>query len=198
MKRKRESEGRGAVARMGVFALLLVVFILSSLFFLAQNSQTATEKYETLIAVDEAGGDVEAALNDLRSYIYAHMNTQIGSDTGIRPPIQLKGTYERLVAQQTRESNEDLYAEAQADCERRNPTGFSGSNRLACIEAYVERNAVDTEVKEINEALYKFDFAPPTWSPDAAGWSIVLAILFAVALAIQFLLYVRHRSIVNH
>jgi len=191
-----------ALLRLSVFGAAFLFFVALSFIGLSMNSREAKQRYDTLIAVDQAGGDVETALNDLRSYIYGHMNTQIGSDTGIRPPIQLQGTYERLVAERERDAgqtNEELYQLAQNDCELRNPNGFSGSNRLDCIAAYVDQNGVQDGVDiVVEDDLFKFDFAPPRWSADLAGFSILFSILFGILTLIDFILYLRTKNLVKY
>lgn len=187
-----------SILLLSVFGALTIFFVVLSIVGLTQNSKGAKDRYDALIAVDQAGGDVETALNDLRIYIYSHMNTQIGSELGIRPPIQLKGTYERLVAseeQRVAKANEVLYAEAQADCERRQPAGFSGRNRLDCIEEYVDANGV--KAVAVEDDFYKFDFVPPRWSADLAGISILLAGFFGLIFAVDLILYFRTRSMVQ-
>jgi hypothetical protein len=188
-----------ALLRVVVFGIVTVFFVTLSIFGLIANSNGAKERYDALIAVDQAGGDVEKSLNELRSYIYSHMNTQIGSELGVKPPIQLKGTYERLVAQEEEKAIEsnDLYAEAQSYCESTQPGGFSGRNRLDCITAYVDENGVVTEAKKIEEDLYKFDFVPPRWSPDLAGFSIILATIFGITFLIDLILYFKTKRTVN-
>lgn len=190
---------QAALLRLIVFGVATVFFVGLSLIGLTSNSNGAKERYDKLIAVDQAGGDVETALNELRTYIYSHMNTQIGSELGVRPPIQLKGTYDRLVAEskQNLKTNDELYAEAQAECERTQPAGFSGRNRLDCIEAYVDANGSATVEKNINEDLYKFDFVPPRWSPDLAGFSILFAAIFGTVFLVDLILYFRTKRIVN-
>jgi hypothetical protein len=187
-----------ALVRVFIFGLITIIFIGSSVYGLVSNSRGAKQRYDTLIAVDQAGGDVETALNELRVYIYNHMNTQIGSDLGVKPPIQLKGTYERLVAvEEARiaKENEPLYARAQADCETRLPNGFSGSNRTECIEAFVDANGV--EVNSIEDDFYKFDFVPPRWSPDIAGLSMLFAVLFGLMFALESFMYFRTKRMVE-
>ncbi len=183
---------------LAVFGGLTIFFVILSIVGLTQNSQGAKQRYDTLIAVDQAGGDVEEALNELRVYIYSHMNTQIGSELGIRPPIQLKGTYERLVAaedQRVAQANEVLYEEAQKYCETTQPGGFSGRNRLDCIESYIDTNG--TKANSIEDDFYKFDFVPPRWSADLAGISILLAGIFGLIFTIDLMLYFRTRSMVR-
>jgi len=198
---KEKNLQKRAKIKLFVFGGLTVLFIALSFLGLTMNSQGAKERYDTLIAVDQAGGDVELALNELRAYIYSHMNTQIGSDLGVNPPIQLKGTYDRLVAaekQKQAQPNDTLYAEAQADCERSQPAGFSGSNRLACIEAYVDANGVTSETPiQIEEDFYKFDFASPRWSADLAGFSILFSTIFGITYIVSIVLYYRTKNMVE-
>jgi hypothetical protein len=42
------------------------------------------------------------------------------------------------------------------------------------------------EVPKIPEALYKFAFVSPRWSPDLAGWSMLVSLLSAVAFIVTF------------
>lgn len=183
---------------LAVFGVLTVFFVILSVVGLTLNSNGAKDRYDALIAVDQAGGDVETALNELRVYIYSHMNTQIGSELGIRPPIQLKGTYERLVAaeeERVRVANEKVYEEAQAYCEARNPAGSLQSGRVPCVEEYLDINSVEASV--IEDDFYKFDFVPPRWSPDLAGISILLAGVFGLLFSIDLILYFRTRRMIQ-
>lgn len=198
MSNKHKNLYKNAVIRSIVFGCLFVIFIASSVVGLVQNSREAKDRYDTLIAVDKAGGDVDTALNNLRGYMYSHMNTKIGNDNGIRPPIQLQGTYERLLlAEKNRvtQVNESLYAAAQAYCERTLPAGLSGSSRLKCIEEYVDTSG--EKVQEIDASFYKFDFVSPRWSPDFAGISIVVACIFGAVFVIDLILFFRIRRLVH-
>jgi hypothetical protein len=163
-----------------------------------QNGKGAVERYDTLQAVDAAGGDVEAALTELRSFIYAHMNTEIGGSNSIYPPIQLKGTYDRLVAaeaQRVKDINDNLYSEAQAYCETTGNQGFSGSNRLDCINQYVDNNGAKPQ--QIEDSLYKYDFVAPRWSPDVAGFSLLAFIIFGLITLWFIAAHFRTRHIVH-
>lgn len=175
--------------------LLLVVplfFGAVSVFALRANNQRMIELRAAVFAADEQGGDVEDALRALREHVHAHMNTSLTSgDNAIRPPIQLKYTYERLVAaEQAKQSgNAGLITEAQEYCERTQPQSFYGAGRLDCIRQYLDEHGVQTaEAVDIPEDLYKFDFASPAWSPDLAGWSLVLTVVSSLAVAVRLLI----------
>lgn len=149
---------------------------------LQNNYRQMAELRQAVFTADKQDGDIEAALRDLREHVYNHMNTDLsGGDNAIYPPIQLKYEYERLVAaqQSNKTDNSQVYSDAQAYCEAQNPTGFSGGNRVDCIEQYVESHGATPSVA-IPESLYKFDFVSPRWSPDLAGWSLVVTALFLV------------------
>lgn len=76
MAKSHRSDKRSLI-KVGVFAGATVVS--GSLFVLGmvRNGKEAVHLYEALQAADQAGGDVSSALNELRQYIYAHMNTEI-------------------------------------------------------------------------------------------------------------------------
>lgn len=186
------------LAKAAVFGLLSGVFVFFFVLGLVNNGNGAVERYDTLIAVDKAGGDVNIALDDLRTFIYGHMNTEIGGTHSIYPPIQLSGTYERLVsAEETRvESiNDNLYAEAQSYCERTSPEGFSGRNRLQCINKYIDDKGA--KVFAIDDSFYKYDFVAPRWSPDLAGFSLLAFIVSAVLTLFNLFMYIRTKHIVH-
>ncbi len=144
---------------------------------------------EAVYVADKNNGDTESALKDLRVYIYSHMNTSPSSGgIAIKPPIQLKYTYERLVlAEKARvaAANTKIYSNAQSYCESQIDS-FSGRSRVPCIEDYVAKNGVNE--KPIEDSLYKFDFVSPKWSADVAGISLLVSIVSLVVFAVLFLL----------
>lgn len=174
-----------------LFIPIILVIIFSSLavWQLRVNNLKMLELKQAVITADEQGGDVENALNDLRLYIYAHMNTRMRSSGSSEPPIQLINRYNQLVAtEQARIANisavsSDLYQRAQIEC---NKPEISLSVRNQCVkDYYVANGGGGNYFKLPPKELYTYDFASPRWSPDFAGISILLA---AISL---FILFVR-------
>ncbi len=166
--------------------ILAIVFLSLGVYSARQNNLTALRLRDAVIETDKQNGDTEKALKKLREYMYSHMNTELASGpSAIRPPIQLKYRYERLVeAEKTRVTavNAGIYTRAQQDCERRFPKGLSGSGRIPCIQEFVAANGVKEQ--PIPDSLYKFDFASPKWSLDIAGICLaVSAVLFVLFIA---------------
>jgi len=140
-----------------------------------------------VFTADKQNGNVEAALKNLQQFVYAHMNTNLDSGSSVYPPIQLKYTYDRLVqAEKDRVSaaNSQIYTDAQTYCQQQIPTGFSGRGRVPCIDDYVTSHG--TTAQTIPASLYEFDFVSPHWTPDLAGWSLVVTIIFS---ALFFVVY---------
>jgi len=170
-----------------VFLILFVASTLVSVYALRQNNLTMVKLRDVVYEVDKNAGDVNTALNNLRQYVYAHMNTNLSSGgNAIKPPIQLKYTYERLIeAAEKKVNNSALYTEAANYCQEKIPASvsISGRGRVACVQDYILSHG-GKRAPIIPTALYQFDFVGPTWSPDLAGWSLVLtAIFFLVFIA---------------
>lgn len=170
---------------------LLIAFILMALVAvtaLRQNNLTMIRLREAVIAADEKGEGTEEALEALRQYVYVHMNTDLTTgDNAIRPPIQLTKTYERLVKserERVASINKKVSDEAVAICEQKFPAGQLRDGRVPCVQEYITNNSAKEQ--PITKELYQFDFVSPVWSPDLAGWSLVLSAVLFMLLALRF------------
>ncbi|HEY1063949.1 MAG TPA: hypothetical protein VGE30_01490 [Candidatus Saccharimonadales bacterium] len=173
------------------FLLLALIFGAMSVVALRDNNQRMAELRDAVYAADKDNGDVQTALNNLQAHVTAHMNTSLTTgSTAVYPPIQLQHTYQRLVQEKSaaqNSANQDLYTRAQAYCQSQNSSDFSGRNRVPCIEKYVQDNGVKPGSVNISPSLYQYDFVAPRWSPDLAGWSLVLAFLFGFLAVAKFI-----------
>lgn len=178
-----------AVKKPSLFLLIagMLLFTLLSVYALRANNLKMLELKQAVYAADEQNGDIEEALQNLRSFVNTHMNTTMRSKDASEPPIQLVNQFNRYVAaQQAKLASQDVnqvYRDAQARCE-------SGSIpltvRAQCIQEYVLANGGTTAQLTIPpKELYTFDFASPRWSPDMAGISLMMAAVFTVLLLIR-------------
>jgi hypothetical protein len=170
------------------FLALAIISAVICIFALRANNEHMVKLRAAVYSADQNNGDVEGALLKLQAYVTAHMNTDLSAGpNAVYPPIQLKYTYNRLLeaeSDQVNQTNSQLYTTAQQYCERQDPTDFSGHNRVPCTEQYIETHGAT--LAAIPNALYEFDFTAPRWSPDLAGWSLVVAILSALLFIITF------------
>ena len=172
------------------FLLPAIICSIVCIVALRDNNEHMLQLRTALYQTDKNNGNVQQALDQLQAYVTAHMNTNLSSGTGsVYPPIQLKYTYARLVQAQDQaalSANSGLYTAAQQYCQRLDPTDFSGHNRVPCIEQYVTSHG--ETLPNISPSLYEFDFISPTWSPDLAGWTLILSVLLFVLCGFSFVL----------
>jgi len=172
---------------------LLLVFVTLSVYALRQNNIEMIKLKNQLMTADKENGDVNGDLNTLRLFIYNHMNTNPSSGShGIYPPIQLKYTYQRLLAQSqgsVTSQNNKYYADAIAYCNQQQPNYVVNEANLrtltTCEETYYEAQPRTTPY--VAPALYQFDFISPLWSPDLAGFSILISIGLLLTLIAMFI-----------
>lgn len=165
-----------------------LVFGVVCVMALRNNYATMVDLRAGVYAADKNNSDVVGALNKLRSFVNGHMNTSLTSDTTVYPPVQLTYTYQRLQkAEQERvnAANTQLYTDAQHHCEQLYPGSFSGGPRVPCIEQYVKQHG-NAAARPIPDALYKFNFATPRWSPDLAGVTMAFAVFFLLLAVVRF------------
>lgn len=173
------------------FLILTLISGMICVFALRSNNQHMIRLRAAVYAADKNDTGVQKPLQALQAYVTTHMNTDLNAgNTSVYPPIQLKYTYDRLVKDQNRrleQANAGLYSQAQAHCEALNSVDFSGHNRVPCIEQYVQQHGNDGRpAPAIPDALYKFSFMSPAWSPDSAGWSMALAVLSGLLFVLTF------------
>jgi len=183
------------------FLAVFIIFAVISTFALRANNQKMVELKTNVFEVDKEDGDIETALRELREFVYAHMNTDLAAGANaVRPPIQLKYRYERLVAAEKARvaaANGPIYTNAQAECEKQFPAGTPLSARVACTQRYVESRTSEKE-RPIPDALYKFDFISPVWSPDLAGWSMLIATIALILFFFRFISEVALKRSLKH
>ncbi len=173
-----------------------ILFLILGIYGMRQNYSHMTKLRQAVITADEQNGDAESALRELRQFVYSHMNTNLSSgNVAIKPPIQLKYRYERLAkAESDRVAavNEQVKQTGEATCAAQYPSAGFNSPRVACVAEYLRINSV--KENPIPSELYKFDFISPTWSPDFAGISLLLSLIFFSAYLARVLLSLWYKS----
>ncbi len=190
--------GKHQLARMwhkisdfSLVAIIITFMICAaiSIFALRANNLKMAELRQAVYTADENGGDVEAALRNLRSFVYGHMNTDLrAGSTSSEPPIQLVNRFNSAVtAEQARVAKlsnaSRVYSDAQAQCER---ASLPLTQRAQCIQDYVTKYG--SGIPQLNlppKEFYTFDFASPLWSPDLAGFALIATLFVGILLLVR-------------
>lgn len=181
--------------------LILAGFVAAT--FLRLNNIGMVERRAAVLVADEQGDEEEmiARLYDLQRYVSAHMNTDLGRG------VYLQESYTRDVqdwqAEQygDRNPNGNIYKKAQEVCAPQ--FSIYTTAYLQCTTSELEKYPAADELADGSnkprQETYIHAFASPVWSPDFAGWSlvicaflVVLIILRIIALAILRLMLSRH------
>lgn len=186
---KGEAKSGGRRFRWLITAFVALLFIgaaTSSVYYLRQNNLKMLELRQEVFDADKNDGDVSTALSNLQQYVASHMNTKLPK-LGDEKAIQLKYTYERLVAAEAARvsaARTKLNLEATEYCQK-TYAASSFAVRTQCVQDYYDARPI-TELTIPNEA-YGYDFVSPLWSPDIAGWSLVAAGVLGVVLILRIL-----------
>ena len=186
---------------------LLIIFVLVCFIaatFLRLNNVGMVQRRNAVVAADKAGDEVQTLnrLQDLQRYSTTHMNAESGV-------VSLQYQYERdsqaaiKKAAEASSENVKVHAQAEAVCHPQ----FSGWS-MAYIQCFVNElskyptSDTLTEPELPNTELYRHEFSSPLWSPDFAGWSVVVALLILVVIVVRLVslvvlrvaLHIRYRS----
>jgi hypothetical protein len=165
-------------------AILLIVLIVLSVFFLRQNNLHMIELRNLVAQADEQNRDIPKAVTDLRNYIASHMNTGMG-DRGIYLEHSYRRAYEAAVSRATSGSTAGatIYRQADQDCQSAFPKASAFSAYVQCMTDKVAATGIaGGPVTPPSSDLYRFNFISPAWSPDVAGFTLLAAVLLAVLL----------------
>ena len=166
---------------------LIILFILAcfvSATLLRLNNIGMVERRSAVLAADNTGLNeiTKNRLYDLQRYVSAHMNTDMGKG------VYLEATYKRDVqtaydnASNDSNPNGNIYKKAQEVCAPQ----FSHYSYayLQCttgeLAKYPQGQNLINSVKLPSADTYLHVFSSPLWSPDFAGWSLLICMLILV------------------
>lgn len=191
-----------------VLLLLLMVFITAT--FLRLNNIGMIQRREAVLSADKNSTDptiIQTRLYDLQRYVASHMNADMGT-------IYLEGQYKRDsqkaidAASDDSNPNGNVFRRAQEICAPRyaNLGGYSQAYQQCVVselESFSPAGNPQSSVTLPKADQYRYSYATPVWSPDFAGFSVLIciAILFLIiarliALGVlKLVLKMRHRGV---
>ncbi|MCU0667711.1 MAG: hypothetical protein MUF85_03800 [Patescibacteria group bacterium] len=168
--------------------ILITISGVVAIYSLRDNNLKMLKLKEAVVVADANGGDVEKALQDLRTHVNTHMNTKLRPDDSSEPPIQLVKRYEQIIALQQANSNVDSRIQKLLQDGQRQCANVGDSLRNQCIKDYFVANGGGNEYFKLPpKELYTFDFASPRWTPDRAGLSLVVFFVSVAALVARLI-----------
>jgi hypothetical protein len=94
--------------------------------------------------------------------------------------------------------NTALYVEAEANCKQR---AVPLTIIAQCVQDYVAArtsSANPAPATTVPKELYTNDFISPKWSPDLAGWSVIVTSIFGGLLLWRSTVFLRRSHLLKH
>jgi len=166
---------------------LLILFIIACFIaatFLRLNNIGMVQRRDAVLAADTVGNDdiTIQRLYDLQRYVSAHMNTDMGKG------LYLQAAYDRDVkkadnsASSDQNPNGNIYKKAQDVCApkfTRYSTAYLECT-LSELQKYPAATNLISSVHYPDPSTYLHVYASPLWSPDFAGWSVLVCIILGL------------------
>lgn len=175
------------IQRVALWQMFVVFVFLAvwSAFMLRQNSLHMIALRDAVEQADEQNNDVDNKLNDLRQYIASHMNTSMG-DRGIYLEHSYQRAYDQAVQDAQQGDGAATYQKADRDCQSLFSRTASFPAYIQCVTDKVAASGSSKDpvaaIKAPSADLFRYNFTPPAWSPDVAGWSVLLAALLGTVI----------------
>lgn len=176
--------------------LAFVVMLFWSAFMLRQNSLHMIDRRDAVEQADEQNKDVAKALTELRNYVATHMNTSMG-DRGIYLEHSYQRAYDKAVQAAEQGNGAAVYQQADKDCQTLFSRTSSFQAYIQCVTDKVAASGASADpvaaIKAPSADVFRYNFTPPLWSPDAAGWSVLATVLLGFfAIVRVFFVWVIH------
>lgn len=174
--------------------ILLVLSLFISATFLRLNNTGMISRRNAIEGADKSGDtqDTSSRIYDIQRYAAAHMN----ADTGV---FYLQSQYDRDVKKAVTAASGDSstgdnspQAKADAIC---NPNlqihGYSLAYQNCMLEQLSKAGQVvdPASITLPNPALYRYSFTSPLWSPDFAGWAVLVSLLLTIMIVVRFIIW---------
>ena len=182
--------------------LLLIIASFLAATFLRLNNIGMIERRSAVLSADESG-DNDATINrlyDLQRYVSAHMNTDMGKG------LYLEASYKRDVkkaddaAAADLNNNGNIYKKAQEVCAPRF-TRYSTAYLQCTLSELGKYPASSNLISSVNYPKpdsYLHVFVSPLWSPDFAGWSVLVCVALLLMIIARFVSLLILRVILHY
>lgn len=182
--------------------LVLLVFMgFISATFLRLNNIGMVQRRSAVIAADESGDTAVIAqrLYDLQRYVLSHMNTDMGK--GIYLQHQYTEDTKKLLETASGEDNPNgnIYKKAQDVC-RPQFTVYTTAYlqcTLSELNKYPSASALETDIKLPKADEYRHIYVSPIWSPDFAGFSLLVSGVIALMIIVRIVTLLVLRALLH-
>jgi hypothetical protein len=190
--KRRVKKGIRQLQRIKTWQLLLLLIVVGFIAatFLRLNNIGMIQRRDAVLAADKSGEEssIQSRLYDLQRYAAAHMN---GSSGQFYLEEQYKRDAQAAVdaASSDNNPNGNINAKAEAVCKPQYKVWSPAYVQCFADELSKYPPSPDPaeNVKLPDTNLYRFEFVSPLWSPDFAGFSVLVCIVIALMIVARLI-----------
>lgn len=149
------------------------------------------ERRNAVLSADEVG-NIDNTVNrlyDLQRYVSAHMNTDMGKGLYLEASYKrdVQAAYDKVSTDTN--PNGNIYKKAQETCAPKFSRWSTAYVQCTSSELakYPSAATLESAVQLPRADSYLHVFVSPLWSPDFAGWSVLISIVIALMILIRLL-----------
>ena len=188
--KKNVRQNLGRLQRIKTWQLIVLLILASfvSATFLRLNNIGMVDRREAVYTADNLGDDTvtQNRLYDLQRYVSAHMNTDM--DKGVFLIATYNRDKQKLLADASKGPSGNIYKQAQDVCAPRF-INWSPAYVQCTINELDKYPAGDDLNKSVNlpSSPYLHVYSSPLWSPDFAGWSLIVCVVILIMIISRFI-----------
>ncbi len=152
--------------------------------FLRLNNMGMVERRSAVMVADEMGDEevIQNRLYDLQRYVSSHMNTDMGKGIYLTETRQRDAEEAYAKAADSSNPNGNIYKKAQEICAPKFSNYSYAYLQCTTVELakYPAGANLISEVKLPPAEAYLHVFYSPLWSPDFAGFSILVCVVILI------------------
>lgn len=166
--------------------LLLILALLLSATFLRLNNIGMIERRTAVFHADEIGNEetTRSRLFDLQRYAASHMNANSGT---IYLEEQYKRDTKKAIAKASA-SNKPNNINVKADAVCKAQFGGYSQAYVQCFASELAKYPASDQPSKVtlpNPNLYRHEYFSPSWSPDFAGFSVLICLFITVMIVVR-------------
>ena len=204
-EKRRMKQGIKDLQRVKTWQLLVLLVIVAFIAatFLRLNNIGMVQRRDAVISADQAGDKqvMTERLYELQRYVSAHMNTDMGRG------VYLEQTYNTDL-QDWQENqygdsnpNGNIYKRAQEVCAPQFDS-YSYAYLQCTTNELAKYPAADDPANassQPRQETYIYSFASPLWSPDFAGWAVLVCVVIMLLIVVRLLsIFILQLLLRNH
>ena len=163
--------------------ILLILALAVATTFLRLNNIGMVQRRTAVIDADNVGDNqiTQNRLYDLQRYVTAHMNTDLGKG------VPLEASYRRdsQAAYEIVANDSEVYRKVQEVCMPK--FSYWSQTYVQCVSVELDKYLGANSIKWPNPDTYYQAFVSPLWSPDFAGWSVLVCIAILTMIIVRLI-----------